>query len=71
MTTSRGNDATEGDTARGGPVRSVPAAPPTAVAALVGRLDGLEREPLAAQVDILDAVRRGLDEALARPVPNG
>jgi hypothetical protein len=71
MTTSSGSDAAEDDTVRGGPDPSVPAPPPTAVARLVGRLDGLERQPLTAQVDILDAVRRGLDEALARPVRNG
>jgi hypothetical protein len=41
------------------------------VAELVGRLDGLERRPLADQADVLDAVRRGLDEELARPVSDG
>jgi phage-related baseplate assembly protein len=41
------------------------------VAALVARLDGLERRPLPAQVEVLDAVRRGLDEELARPVTDG
>ena len=72
-----GNDAGGDDTVRGGPIPStrVPSAPvppsPTAVTALVARLDGLEQQPLAAQVEILDAVRRGLDEALARPVRNG
>jgi phage-related baseplate assembly protein len=44
---------------------------PSAVASLVSRLDGLERRPLPAQVEVLDAVRRGLDEELARPVTDG
>ena len=38
------------------------------VSELLSRLDGLERQPLSAQVTVLDEVRRGLDEALARPV---
>lgn len=43
----------------------------TAVGALLSRLDGLEVEPLSAQVAVLDAVRRGLDEVLARPATDG
>ena len=48
-----------------------PAAAATASAAptigdLLGRLDGLEGRPLAAQVEVLDGVRRGLDQALSR-----
>ena len=43
----------------------------TEVEALLGRLDRLEVHPLATQVQVLDVVRRGLDEALARPVSDG
>ena len=43
-----------------------PAAP--AIAELVARLDGLEQHPLPAQVEVLDAVRRGLDQALSPAV---
>ena len=39
------------------------------VAALLSRLEGLEQQPLAVQAERLDAVRRALDEALARPAP--
>ena len=39
----------------------------TTVSALVSRLDGIEQMPLPAQAEVLDAVRRGLDEVLARP----
>ena len=37
------------------------------VAALLARLEGLEQLPLAVQAERLDAVRKGLDAALARP----
>ena len=47
------------------PVEPVPEAEP--IDRLVARLDGIERQPLTAQVVVLDAVRRGLDDALARP----
>jgi hypothetical protein len=43
----------------------------SAVSELVGRLHRLEDRPLPDQVALLDAVRRGLDEALARPAPGG
>jgi len=39
------------------------------VAALLSRLDGLEQQPLALQAEHLEAVRKALDEALARPAP--
>jgi hypothetical protein len=38
-----------------------------AVTGLLSHLDGLEQEPLAVQAERLEAVRKGLDEALARP----
>ena len=44
---------------------------PGPVTALVSSLDGIERQPLAAQVEVLDAVRQGLDAVLARPVSDG
>ena len=37
------------------------------VAALLRRLEGLEQQPLAAQVELLEQTRKGLDEVLARP----
>ena len=39
------------------------------VAELLAHLQGLEQQPLAVQAERLDAVRRALDEALARPAP--
>ena len=60
------DDADRDDAAPG---RPTPASPD--VSALVSRLDGVERHPLATQVEVLDAVRRGLDEALTRPALDG
>ena len=37
------------------------------VAALLARLEGIEQQPLAVQAERLDAIRQGLDAALARP----
>ncbi len=37
------------------------------VAALLVGLEGLEDQPLAVQVERLEAVRKGLDDAMARP----
>ncbi len=54
-----------------GPGPDVRASGPSGVQVLVSRLDGLDQLPLAAQVEVLDAVRRGLDEELARPVADG
>ena len=50
---------------------SEPVGDPSAVSALLSRLDGLEQRPLTVQAAVLDEVRRGLDEALARPVTHG
>ena len=46
-----------------------PSAPHPPIGELLSRLDGLEHRPLGAQVEVLDAVRRGLDEALT-PAPD-
>jgi hypothetical protein len=37
------------------------------VAALLSRLEDLDQQPLAVQAEHLEAVRAGLDDALARP----
>lgn len=39
-----------------------------AVTGLLSELDGIERLPLAEQAARLEALRKGLDEVLARPV---
>lgn len=40
---------------------------PTSPEELLRSLDQLERQPLDVQVELLDAVRRGLDAVLGRP----
>ena len=50
-----------------GPVTGPATAPPSPLE-LVHRLRGLEDQSLDDQVEVLEAVRRGLDEALTRPV---
>jgi len=42
-------------------------APGASVSGLLSSLEGIEAEPLAVQVERLEAVRKGLDDSLARP----
>ena len=51
----------------GGVPHPVPGVAAPEVVALMQRLDGVAERPLEAQVELLDGVRRGLDDVLARP----